>query len=142
MHEDAPHLASYVARVMPRSAAPVWAPNPGVPLTARILAYLFAALMLYTVIASYRNVRPPDIPPVPTGWQRYSSAMLHLQISYPQGWIVDDKATAGQTHFSLSLPPAHQVYFEVIGLELPNVITSENLQQLNANLAGNLSEAF
>jgi len=67
--------------------APVWAPNPGVPPVARVLAYAFGALLALTVLLSLIIERPPDRPIPPARWATYT-APDGLTLRYPAGWRV------------------------------------------------------
>jgi len=100
-----------------RSAAPVWAPNPGVPVIARVLAYIFGGLMLLTIIISIYNFffrSPiPDIPPNPARWQTFSAD--GVQIPYPESWYVslsaetDGDVTVQVIYFSLLDTPNDRI---------------------------------
>ncbi len=72
---------------------PVWAPNPGVPIVSRLLAYLFAALMLYTIAqtihVSYTG-RKPDIPAPPKEWETFTS-VDGCTLPYPAHWATAKK---------------------------------------------------
>ncbi len=57
----------------PLPPVPVWAPNPAVPLPARILAYLFGGMTLLAVALNFVIPRPPDAPPARTSWSCYHS---------------------------------------------------------------------
>jgi hypothetical protein len=67
-----------------RPNTPVWAPDPAVPLIARILAYLFAVLILLTVIRACAIPRPLDYPVYPTNWKQENNNGILLQ--YPDNW--------------------------------------------------------
>lgn len=67
------------------SRAPVWASNPGVPFTARLLAITFGVLLAFTVVFSLISERPPDLPATPARWTSYATK-LGLSLPVPVGW--------------------------------------------------------
>ncbi len=73
--------------------APIWAPNPGVPLTARILAITFGVLLALTVIISLVGERPPDQPLLPKAWDTYATKS-GITARVPDGWV---SQVAGET---------------------------------------------
>ena len=96
---------------------PVWAPNPGVPLLARILAFLFAAALLYTAVMTFRTTRPPD-PPIPDQWASYHLG-AESTIPYPANWQTEERNDADDTReASFMLTPSSPVRLEVIVLAI------------------------
>lgn len=69
-----------------RSLSPVWAPDPAVPLAARILSYLFAVVLLLTVIRACSMPRPFDYPVLPTEWK--SNTFHGVTLQSPANWQV------------------------------------------------------
>jgi hypothetical protein len=71
-----------------KAPAPVWSPNPGVPLVARLLAYTFGGLMLLTIFATCLTPRADDVPPIPSAETDWSSldAGDGCILYYPRGW--------------------------------------------------------
>jgi hypothetical protein len=70
----------------PLHQGPIWAPTPGVPVVARILAYTFAALLTLAVLMSFLVRRPPDLPVPPAKWDQYKSTMGYV-LPYPAEWV-------------------------------------------------------
>jgi len=67
---------------------PVWAPNPAVPLVARILAYLFAFMMVLSAFLSFSLWRPVSVPENVTTWEKPYTSSLGYSIPYPEKWKV------------------------------------------------------
>jgi hypothetical protein len=67
-----------------RPNIPVWAPDPAVPLLARILAYVFTAFLLLTIFRALTMPRPLDYPEMPKSWKSASANGITLQ--YPDDW--------------------------------------------------------
>ena len=92
-----PRPADEMEITVPASpATPVWAPNPGVPIVARMLAYCFGALVLLTIIATVLSTPAPDVPKYPARW-----STLHLSakcaVPYPEGWYTFDLQPAADS---------------------------------------------
>lgn len=111
------------SQVSPRAhRVPVWAPDPGVPLIARLLAYIFGVLMFFTVISSLRP-RPPDIPEYPNQWKIYEKN--GLTISYPDKWQYQDRTQNNDIHVAFYLPPrTDMVRVEIFCYKINNFTTS------------------
>ncbi len=78
-------LPEHEPRPMPfRPQIPVWAPDPAVPLVARLLAYCFAIFMLLTVIRACTMPRPLDYPVMPMSWK--SDSINGITLQYPDNW--------------------------------------------------------
>ena len=125
------------------STVPVWAPNPGVPIMARILAYTFGGLMLLTFIANCMTKPAADIPKFPKAWE-----VLQLPgcgVPYPQGWHLSpqevQQGSAILSHHLVTLLPAQvsPVRVEVIAQEIPtNMMPSTVVHLLNEGVRQNL----
>lgn len=104
--------------------APVWAPNPAVPVAARVLAYLFGALMIVTVLVSLYSNRPPDRPHFPQRWQQYRSA-AGVTVPYPDGWAVTTKPIADGEQVYFSFTPGGLIQVELLIKTLPGEADEE-----------------
>lgn len=97
---------------------PVWAPDPGVPLIARLLAYIFGVLMLFTVMSSLRP-RPPDIPAYPSEWRIFEK--YGLTIPYPDNWQYQNRTQGENVHIAFYLPPrTDMVRVEIFSFNINN----------------------
>jgi len=76
-------LSRHAPAVIP--STPVWAPTPGVPIIARLLAYAFAALMLVAMALSFLAKRPQNLPFPPQKWEYYHSEQGSI-VPYPASW--------------------------------------------------------
>lgn len=108
---------------LPRAhRVPVWAPDPGVPLIARLLAYIFGILMFFTVISSLRP-RPPDIPAYPSEWKLF--AKDGLSVPYPAKWQYLDRTQGENIHIAFYLPPrTDMVRVEIFSYSINNSSSS------------------
>lgn len=75
----------------PPHRAPIWAPNPGVPLTARILSITFGVLLALTVLFTLVSDRPPDLPLPPRAWDTYT-LKPGITTPRPAGWTAQTVA--------------------------------------------------
>jgi hypothetical protein len=122
-----------------RQQIPVWAPDPAVPLFARILSYLFATFMLLTVIRACAMPRPFDYPNLPTMWK--NSDVNGVSLPYPDDWHkvrIADSASWVLTDLQFYYtPPTRNV------LQLRMITTNDadiNPQKVIANLIDNYVE--
>lgn len=114
---------------------PIWSPDPAVPLIARILAYVFAALMLFTVIHSNTHVRPLDNLLYPQRWRNYTGALC--TVTYPSGWRVIDQSERSLSHVYFVYSTAGPSYIETMVRQSGELITPETMEQLlETKLAG------
>ena len=95
-----------------RPQIPVWAPDPAVPLVARILAYHFAVFLLLTVIRACAMPRPLDYPVYPSRWG--SDTVNGLTFQYPGNWQVRNAVLHDPPRITTDLqyfytPPTQQV---------------------------------
>jgi hypothetical protein len=97
---------------------PVWAPNPGVPIIARILAYAFAFLMLLIWALSLTQVRPPDIAPLPDQWSTYRGSQ-GLTMPYPTGWYTVEDPKDPNKSVLFVLRRGGPVQVNVVPLSIP-----------------------
>jgi len=126
---------------MPPAAVPVWAPNPAVPLPARILAYLFGGFTLLTVLLSILVDRPPDTPPTPKSWAAFPCTQ-HCTISYPTGWDVQSPQIKDGEEHVFSLLPGSPVRIESILMQLPGVAHHVDSRQIERLLKPELERRF
>lgn len=98
--------------------APVWAPNPAVPISARILAYLFGGLTLLTAILGLYIARPPDVPPLPNHWATYHTPQ-GCTLPYPSGWTMRVQPVKGAGDWMIfALMPESPVGVEACTIKL------------------------
>ena len=118
---------------------PVWAPDPGVPMIARLLAYIFGVLMLFTVISSLRP-RPPDIPSYPNEWKLFQN--YGFSIPYPTNWVMQDRTQGGNTHVAFFLPPrTDMVRVEVFAYRVePSSVRDDAAWQISEAAAARFEE--
>ena len=112
MNEHASMPSAPVAR--PMAQRPIWTPDPGVPLVARILSYFFGFLVVITIFRSCTFERPPDLPVMPGKWQTYRTPQ-GMSIAYPDTWTVNDRSQNGQPDYFFSL--SNSVYIEACVVE-------------------------
>lgn len=108
---------------------PIWAPDPAVPLIARMLAYLFAVLMLFTVIRSNTYVRPTDSLLYPQQWHNYAAGLCTM--TYPSGWRVIDQSERSLAHVYFVYSTAGPSYVETMVQQSSGQITPEMLNDLS-----------
>ena len=99
-----------------QKAIPVWAPNPGVPTVARILAYAFGGLMLLTLFATCFTPRADDSPPIPKTEQDWAELETHngCVLYYPNDWTVEQKTVENRTQVNCALIPGSPVQMTVL----------------------------
>ena len=120
----------------PAPAVPIWAPNPGVPLLARVLAYLFAAMMLLAVVLTMTGARAID-PPVPPEWESYALG-TNCTVPYPSAWVPippDTPLDKGMQEISFALVDRHNpIHYDVLLLPLSTTGDDSHdiLDKLNA----------
>jgi len=113
--EPSPELAP-APTPHPLPPMPIWTPNPGVPLLARILAYLFGTALLVTTVVTWITPHQID-PPKPEQWTNLPIG-TEIVIPYPAGWQTEEhpgENGAREASFALPGSPAH---LEVIVLPL------------------------
>ncbi|MHB9025598.1 MAG: RING finger protein [Armatimonadota bacterium] len=101
----------------PPAHTPIWAPNPGVPIVARILAYTFGLLMLLVTYQTFARERPPDSAPIPGKWSSFESAQ-GMTIPYPEGWFVAEDTRENVVR--LMLMPGSPVRVDILSAESRN----------------------
>jgi len=119
-----------------RRPAPVWSPNPGVPIIARVLAYTFGGLMLLTIIATCLTPRAVDIPSLPNSESDWSSLPVEngCILYYPRGWVIqpqEDDAAGERFQVQFSLYPNSPVQVTAMLEELPPDAGDSIAQQKN-----------
>lgn len=120
---------------------PIWVPNPAVPLTARILAYVFGFLIIFTVVRSCTYNRPADEVTAPTAWRAYRCKQGQM-IPYPDGWGIDDRSAHNYTDVIFYLPPGGWVRMETVILQTDYTIEPYMVEQLNAKFEENLRKEY
>lgn len=113
--------------------APIWAPNPAVPIIARILAYCFGALMMVTVVRSCLNVRPPSFPTYPAQWKTFS-AEPGMTIPYPGDWTMHDQSANDNLDLIFMMLPNDLTHIEVLVIREDETVDAERLQQITARI--------
>lgn len=95
---------------------PVWAPNPGVPTIARILAYTFGGLMLLTLFATCLTPRADDSPPIPKTEQDWAALKTHngCVLYYPRGWAVEQETIDNRVQVNCALIPGSPVQVMIL----------------------------
>jgi len=125
-----------------KGAMPVWAPNPGVPVIARMLAFIFGGLMLLTVFATCLTPRAPDIPPIPnaeTDWRRLDTKNGCV-LYYPRGWIPEPQSDGEQFNMQFSLCPGSLVQVTAILEEATPNTEYLATDQINSRLEADLQD--
>jgi len=132
-----------------RAPAPVWSPNPGVPIIARVLAYTFGGFMLIAIIATCMTPRAVDVPSTPSSESDWSSMQVGngCIISYPRGWVSQPRKEEGGAHppdgqfqVQFSLYPNSPVQVTAVLEELPPDAGDSIVQQKNDWLEATLRE--
>jgi len=122
-------------------AAPVWAPNPAVPLPARILAYLFGGITLLAVLLGLVIQRPPDVPPIPKHWSYYNS-QHGCSIPYPSDWEMSaEHQDEAMDKVFVKLIPDSPVQMTAFVRQCPATINNTILQHVTASLANEMSKS-
>jgi hypothetical protein len=121
--------------------APIWAPNPAVPLLARLLAYLFGGLMLLAVVLSSVTERPPDTAPSPEVWKWHAFAD-GSGFPYPAEWVLESKSINQGVEVRLALTESSPVRVDALLLTLPRQIGRDDLAQLDESLAAQMRSRF
>lgn len=122
---------------------PIWMPSPGVPIASRILAYLFAALMVIAIIRDQLIDRPIDIifPKVESDWEYYKSN-LNITFPYPKNWIFEESANPdGSKGASIQYPANVPVQFQIEQNSTPEILTTEQYNNVVDQLTTNISSA-
>lgn len=119
--------------------APIWAPNPEVPLVARLLAYGFAVLMLIAIIATILTKTPPDLPTFPAAWDTYRLGDRYT-LRYPKGWEPTHGSSDDNRMVTFIMSPSSDVRIEALARELPEVVDAAVLEQLNAKFENGFRE--
>ncbi|MHB9132163.1 MAG: RING finger protein [Armatimonadota bacterium] len=127
----------------PAPLVPVWAPNPGVPLTARLLAYTFAGFMLLALLLAIVTKRPPDVPPLPEDnqWETYT-VDSQFTIQYPTGWIVDKEQDEEETDLVCKLWQNSPVNVIIAVQPLPASFDPASTESIRARLDARISENY
>lgn len=131
----------YVLHETTHPPAPVWAPTPGVPIVARMLAYSFGALMLFTVILAFAGQPPPDIPASPASWHTYTSP-TGFTLPYPTDWHLSEKDEGAEDGVVFELPPGDQVRVLAIPIDIPDGADPNEIDQSLASRLGEEFDAF
>jgi hypothetical protein len=114
--------ASPVESAPPRS--PVWTPNPGVPLTARVLAYAFGALLGLAILLSLVIERPPDLPLKPARWATYTTS-IGMTLRYPAGWTLRTTGKGRAVTLFFAQLNGSPVTVEVLATELREEVDAD-----------------
>lgn len=118
-----------------RPQIPVWAPDPAVPLAARLLAYLFAIFMILTVVRAWMMPRPFDYPSFPANWK--SETLNGITLQYPADtWqmvsIADaDPLVVTELQFSYTPPTSDVLQLNLIALN--GQVDAENAEYIVKN---------
>lgn len=99
-----------------QKAMPVWAPNPGVPIIARILAYTFGGLMLITLFATCLSPRADDVPPIPQIEQDWTALKTQngCVLYYPRDWSIEQETADNQLRVNCTLIPGSPVQVMIL----------------------------
>ncbi len=124
----------------PPRRVPVWAPNPAVPLPARILAYLFAALALLTALLGMIP-RPPDTPPEVKKWATYNSSH-GCTLPYPAGWDMQVSSNNETDKIIIALLPDSPVQVMAMIRQFPEPVDASLLAQNADDLVAKLRDQF
>ncbi len=123
---------------VPLSAVPVWAPNPAVPLPARILADLFGGMTLLAVVLSMMIPRSPDTPPLTKNWTYYHSN-YGCSFPYPADWDMHAESKDDTDKVILALMPDSSVQAYAIIRQFPVEINDKMLQKAANGMVDSLS---
>jgi len=127
-----------------QKAMPVWAPNPGVPIIARILAYTFGGLMLLTLFTTCFTPRADDVPPIPQTEQDWTALKTQngCVLYYPHDWSIDQKSVENQLQVNCSLIPGSPVRVEILLQESSDNESYLAVEQIRSQLEKVLPKEF
>lgn len=121
----------------PMMQRPIWAPNPGVPLTARILSYIFALLVVVTIFRSCAYERPSDLPVFPRQWASYLTPQ-GMKIPYPSDWSPADHTQNGEPDFYFAL--GNSVHIEVSMAEASYDLDTSQFPEIEQHIEENMQK--
>ncbi|MHB0938055.1 MAG: hypothetical protein ACYDCO_16865 [Armatimonadota bacterium] len=119
-----------------QKAMPVWAPNPGVPVISRILAYSFGAFMLITLFATCFTPRAADSPPIPQTEQDWTVLRTDngCVLYYPRNWTIQQEVNDNQLQVDCSLIPGSPVQVTVLVRESTDTESYLAVEQMKDQL--------
>ena len=123
------------------SPAPIWAPNPAVPLPARIMAYLFGGITLLTALLGLLVQRPPDVPPMPAQWSVCHTS-LGCSLPYPTGWVVESRHGKKDEETVVTLMSGSPVHIECYAMQLEMPANASIIGELERLLEPDLRKRF